>query len=44
MIRDILIKQRKLDPDYSKKESVNEKMRPAEKVVETKRIWANLRM
>ena len=31
MLRDILIKLRKLDPDYSKKESVNEKMRPAVK-------------
>ena len=31
MLRDILIKMRKLDPNYSKKESVNEKMRPAVK-------------
>ena len=31
MLRDILIKLRKLDPDYSKKESVTEKMRPAVK-------------
>ena len=31
MLRDILIKMKKLDPDYSKKESVNEKMRPAVK-------------
>jgi hypothetical protein len=31
MLRDILIKMKKLDPDYSKKEAVNEKMRPAVK-------------